>query len=91
MNKMPPWNSYPPVFQSVVGENDKDASLNVDSEPVSSGDKIPSRKNILIVFELMKGEGFSLGLLFPVEAKYNFDPWVGGRLKAKEGDAHFIF
>ena len=91
MNKMPPWNSYPPVFQSVVGENDKDASLYVNSEPGSSGDKIPSRKNILIVFELMKGKGFSLGLLFPVEAKDKFNPWVGRWLKAKEGDAHFIF
>lgn len=91
MNKMPPWNSYPPVLQSVVGENDKNASLDVDSEPGPSRDKVPSRKNIFIVLELMKGEGFSLGLFFPVEAKNNFDPWVGGRLKAEEGDAHFIF
>ena len=91
MDKMPPWNSYSPVHKSVVGENDKDASLDINSEPGPSWDKIPSSKNIIVVFELMKWKGFSLGLLFPVEAKDKFDPWVGGWLKAKEGDAHFIF
>jgi hypothetical protein len=36
----------------------------------------------------MKGEGFSLGIFITVEAKNELDFRVGGRLEAKESDAH---